>query len=400
MKLQRPDKDHPSAEWIQSLRRRFATEREVDHVLTRRQERRSGPGYKTLPLTEIVKNLETLLHDNLGTTFELSEARWLAGGASKVQMAFSLEWDRPGVGFEKTAMVLRMEPAESIVETSRLREFQIIKAFEGVVPVPPAFWCDPEGKYFPYPAMVYGFAPGVAKPTESGGGVSGVGTRMLPEFRERLSVQFVDYLCKIHAHDYRNAGLTAFDVPAPGTQCAEWLVNGFDRAWEEDWYEDVPLMRVISAWLHRNLPSLEQPALVHADYRAGNFLFTEHDARFTAILDWELAHIGDRHQDLAWTTSRAFGSLAEDGKTFLVSGIMPASQFFEAYEKATGFKMNPKTLHWYKVFNSYSLAVMTLGTGYRAVRNGKTHQDVLLAWLFGIGALFLDEIRVLIEEGC
>ncbi len=395
----RPDKNHPSPEWISALRQRFATEREIDHFLTRRMERRSGPGYKTRSLPEMIECLNALLSEQLGNSFEITEARWLSGGASKVQMAFSLEWDRPHVGYEKTAMVLRMEPAESIVETSRLREFQLIKAFEGVVPVPAVFWCDPEAKYFPYPAMICAFAPGVTKPTDAAGGVTGVGTVMKPEYRERLGKQFIENLVKIHGHDYRHAGLTAFDVPAPGTQCAEWLLNWWDRVWEEDFEEDIPLMRVISAWLRRNLPTLDEPAIIHGDYRTGNFLFTEHDTRMTAILDWEIGHIGDRHQDLAWTTSRAFGSMAEDGKTFLVSGLMPEQQFFDEYEKACGFKLNPKTLLWYKVFNSYSLAVMTMATSYRAVRNGKTHQDVLVAWLIGIGYLFMEEIRALIEKG-
>lgn len=398
--MQRPDKDRPSAEWINALRRRFPTESEIDRTLTQRMERRSGPGYKTLPLSELTKSLSALLSESLGSSFEISETRWLSGGASKVQMAFSLEWDRPGIGFEKTAMVLRMEPAESIVETSRLREFQLIKAFEGVVPVPHAFWCDADAKHMPYPSMVYGFAPGVTKPTDAAGGVTGMGILMPPAVRAKLAPQFIEHLCTIHKHDFSNIGLTAFDVPTAGTtQCAEWCLNNFERVWEEDCEEDIPLMRVIAAWLRRNLPKLDKPSIIHADYRSGNFLFTEHDTRISAILDWELGHIGDRHQDLAWTTSQAFGSLAEDGKTFLVSGLMSQQEFFDAYEKNSGFKVDAKTVHWYKIYNAYSLAVMTLATGYRAARNGKTHQDVLVTWVIGVGYSFLEEIRGLIEEG-
>ncbi|MBS0370532.1 MAG: phosphotransferase family protein [Proteobacteria bacterium] len=398
--MQQPDKDHPSAAWISSLRQRFPTETEVDRILTRRQERRSGPAYKTLPLPELCGCLESLLHEDLGSAFEISDAHWLSGGASKVQMAFNLEWERPGLGFEKTAMVLRMEPAESIVETSRLREFQLIKAFEGVVPIPHAFWCDADARHLPYPSIVYGFAPGVTKPTEASGGVTGMGILMPPTVRAKLGPQFVEHLCTIHNRDFSNAGLDAFNIPATGTtQCAEWCLNSFERVWEEDCGEDIPLMRVVAAWLRRNLPVLDRPSIIHADYRSGNFLFTEHDTRITAILDWELGHIGDRHQDLAWTTSRAFGSLAEDGRTFLVSGLMSESEFFDTYQRASGFKVDPRIVHWYKIFNAYSLAVMTLATGYRAARNGKTHQDVLVTWVIGVGYGFLEELRELIEVG-
>ncbi len=394
------DKDRPSAEWIAALRQRFVTEKEIDHVLTRKLERRGGPGYSPIPLDTLVAGLKALLLAEIGDTFEIRDARWLSGGASKLQMAFALEWNRPDVGFEKTAMVLRMEPSESIVETSRLREYQLIRAFEGVVPVPPVFWCDSDGKYLPYPALIYGFAPGVTKPSDCSSGVSGLGTRLPLDVRERLAPQFIQHLAVIHRHDFRNAGLSAFDVPATGTtQCAEWSVNWWDRVWEEDSDEDIPMIRATSAWLHRNLPVLDQPSIVHSDYRTGNFLFTEHDLQISAWLDWELGRIGDRHQDLAWTTSRAFGSYADDGKTFLVCGLIPEAEFLDAYQKASGLSVDKKTIHWYKVYNNYSIAILTLATGYRAARNGKTHQDVLVTWLIGIGYMILDEIRELIEKG-
>lgn len=398
--MSRLDKDRPSAEWIAALRRRFVTEKEIDRILTRKLERRAGPGFSPIPLAELVSRLQAFLISEIGDTFEIKDARWLSGGASKLQMAFGLEWDRPGVGFEQTRMVLRMEPAESIVETSRLREFQLIKAFDGVVPVPPVFWCDAEGKYLPYPALVYGFAPGVTKPSAASSGVSGLGMRLPSDLRNHLAPQFVEHLATIHRHDYRNAGLTAFDVPSLGTtQCALWGVDWWERIWEEDSDEDVPMIRVAAAWLRRNLPVLDRASIVHSDYRTGNFLFTEHDMRISAWLDWELGRIGDRHQDLAWTTSSAFTSLAEDGKTRLVCGLLPESQFLEAYERASGLSVDAKTMHWYKVYNNYSIAVLILATGYRAARNGKTHQDVLVTWLIGIGYMILDEIRTLIEKG-
>ncbi len=397
--MQVMDKDRPSPEFISALRRRFPTEKEIDRVLTRKMERRSGPAYSPMPLGTLVDATQSLIRSQIGNKFEIADARWLSGGASKLQMAFTLDWDRPDQGRTKTPMVLRMEPAESVVETSRLREFQLIKAFEGTVPVPPVFWCDAEGEHLPYPALVYGFAEGVTKPSAAQSGVSGLGMNMPIALRGKLAPQFIDALAKIHTFDFRNADLGAFDVPQAGsTQCAEWGINWWERVWEEDSDEDVPLIRLAAAWLRRNQPVLDRPSVVHADFRVGNFLFTEHDSRISAWLDWELGRIGDRHQDIAWTTSRAFGSLAEDGTTYLTCGLMPESQFLEAYEKASGLTINPKTVHWYKVYNDFMMGTLTLATGYRCARGGKTHQDVLLAWLMGIGHMLLDEMRVLIEE--
>ncbi|TVT48697.1 MAG: phosphotransferase family protein [Denitromonas halophila] len=397
--MQVQDKNRPDAAWIEHLRARFPCEREIDRILVRKLSLRDGPGFSPVPLETLVAGVEALLVAEQVPDFTVTNPRWLSGGASKLQMAFDLEWQRPGLGFEKTAMVLRMEPAESIVETSRLREFQLIKAFEGVVPVPPVFWCDPDGTYLPYPALIYGFAPGVTKPSTAASGVSGLGMVIPESVRRHLAPQFVDMLARIHCHDFSQNALSAFDVPLINTtQCAEWGVNWWERVWLEDCEENVPMMHLAAAWMRRNLPVLDVASVVHSDYRSGNFLYTEHDNRITALLDWELGRIGDRHQDIAWTTSRAFSSMSEDGKTVLVCGLMPEREFYEGYEKASGLSINPKTVHWYKVFNAYSIATLTLGTGYRIARNGKTHQDILVAWLIGIGGMIVDEMRTLLEE--
>lgn len=394
-----PDKNRPSAAWIRELRARYPTEAEIDRVLTRKMERRGGPGYSPLPLETLVAGVESLLRAEQIGPFKLGEARWLIGGSSKLQMAFTLEWTRPGTGPERTPLVLRIQPPESIVETSRLREFQLLRAFDGVVPVPKPYWCDAQAEHLPYPALIYGFVEGVTKPADGVAGASGSGMRLPPAWRSRLAPQFIGHLAAIHRHDYRTADLSAFQVPAPGTQAAEWGLNWWGRVWEEDGDEEVPLLRLASTWMRRNLPDLRQPVVVHHDYRTGNFLLTEHDGRITALLDWELGRLGDRHQDLAWITSRAFAALAEDGKTRLVCSMLPEAQFLEAYEQAAGVSVDRKTLHWYQIYSNYWLAVLIIGTGYRIARNGKTHQDVMVAWLIGIGYTVLDEIRELMERG-
>jgi len=273
----------------------------------------------------------------------------------------------------------------------------VIKAFEGIIPVPPVYWVDAEGALLPYPGLIYGFAPGVTKPTTAKSGVAGLGTQLDVEVRQRLAPQVIEHLGKVHTRDIASAGLTAFDVPRPGIQAAEWGVNWWERVWEEDCEEDSPMMRVAAVWLREHMPSCERLSILHSDFRVGNFLFTEHDCRISAWLDWELARIGDRHQDLAWTTSRAFGGYAEDGKTFLVGGLLPEQEFFDAYTKSCGLTVDPKALHYYKVYNAYMMSVLSLATGYRIARYGKTHQDVLVAWLVGIGYMLQDETRMLIE---
>ena len=392
------DKNHPSAEWIAALREKFPCENEIDRVLTRKLKRRAGPPYSPVSLETLLKCTEALLHNKLDDDFTITEARWLSGGASKLQMGFSLTWNRPGIGQTTTPMVLRMEPSESISETSRLSEFEITKALQGTIPVPPAFWIDAEATFFPNPAIIYGFVNGVTRPTVSTPGITGLGTYIPPELRPILGGQVIEHLAKLHAFDWSCADLPSYDRPEPGPQSSLLQLNHWERVWEEDSNEDVPLMRLTMAWMRKNIPITDHISLIHGDYRTGNFLFTEDDNKISAWLDWEYGHLGDRHEDLAWMTTKAFGRMAEDGKTFLAGGFLPLDEFFAAYEKISGLPVNKKTLKFYDLFGAYKCITIVLATGTRATRNGKTHQDVLVSWLSGIGYTLLEDLRTKLAE--
>ena len=392
------DKNRPAQDWIEKLRKRYPCEQEIDRILTRKMLRRAGPPYSPISLDTLVEGTRALIASKLGNSFKIAEPKWLSGGASKLQMEFVLHWNQPDIGQTATPMVLRMEPSESITETSRLRELQIIKAMEGHVPVPPTYWVDSQGEFLPYPAIVYGFAKGVTKPTTSTSGVTGIGTTMPASLRQVLGSQFVEHLAQIHTFDWRKADLSAFDKPAAGTQAIELQLNRWERVWEEDANEDMPLMRLAMSWLRNNMPPVDHVSVVHGDYRVGNFLFTEHDNQISAWLDWELCYLGDRHEDLAWTTKEIFGHPDEEGKTFLVGGFTPREEFFKAYEKLSGLSVNPQTLRYYNLFSNYKSVAICLATGWRASLNGKTHQDVLVAWLAGISYMLLDELRTQLEE--
>ena len=396
--LRAVDKNHPPADWIADLRQRLPTESEIDRMLTRKMELRAGPPFSWPRLEEIAESLRSLLVSELGDAFhEVSDVRWLGGGASKVQVYFELSWTQPDGVAARTPMVLRMEPAAAIQETSRRREFQLLKAFDGEVPVPAAYWLDPDGSQFPYPALVTGFVPGVTKPTASTSGVSGLGTSLAPELRRELGRQFVEHLATIHNHDVNDPILEAFDTPASNRQAIDWQLNAWERVWEEDADLDIPLMRLAIAWLRANIREVDRLSVVHADYRTGNYLFTEEDNRITAILDWEGGHIGDRHEDLAYITNPLFGTADENG-TFLVSGLMTEHEFLEAYEEASGLPVDPNAMKYWKVFNGFKIAAIAVGTAYRIAIGQKTHQDVLVAWLIGTEGVALEDLRSALEQ--
>lgn len=394
-------RDAPTESFIAEMRSRYPTEREFDAMLTRRMRNRIQPRRKETTLDDFGRSLDAFLREHIVGDFAVHELRWMSGGGSKIQLTFTLEWNDPATDGERsrTRLVLRMEPQESLSATSRARERQLIDAMGDILPVPKVYWVDTAGQWFPEPTLIYAFATGVAKPTTGEGRVSGVGSKFGPELRAALGEQFIEHLARIHTYDFQKRDFSAFDVPAVDTtESALWQLNRARRIWEEDRCEEMPLMEVAANWLERHLPKLDRVSVLHGDYRAGNFLFDEERAQITAWLDWERGYLGDRHRDLAWITLPLFGNYADDGKTLLVSGLVPLEEFYRRYEALSGLAIDPVRLRYYCILNGYQLIASTLGTAQRVARLGRSHQDVLLTWIEGVVYQLANDLKTRILE--
>lgn len=374
------DKQTPSPEWIETVRAHYPTERTVDEALTRKMKARSGPPFVPTSLDEIADRLRGFFAAKVPGA-GVSAVAPLSGGASKEQYRFDLRLP----GKETATYVLRREPPESVVETHRLREFQMMRAMRGTVPVPDVPWVDADGSWFDRPALIAHFVSGVAKPPQASGNVTGLGTQFSPEMREKLGTQFADLFADIHRFDWTQAELSAFDKPATGSdEGVQSVINWYERVWEEDSSEPMPMIRFVAQWLRRNAPPIDHVSVVHHDYRAGNFLFDPDTAKVTAVLDWELCHLGDYHEDLAWTLQEGYGRLDDRGR-FLVCGLIERSEFLARWQERTGLPVEEKKLTYYAVMNCWKSTIMVLATALRCAMGGKSHQDILLAWLAGFG---------------
>ena len=395
------DRDKPSRAFIDEMQKRFPTERETDALLVRKLERRGAtPPYQRPSLADLSKNLHAMLDEVIQGEYEVSGQSWFSGGVSKIQMGFTLAWEDPKVGARRERLVIRMDPSESHNATSRVREWELLKFFSDSIPVPEVFFLDPDGRWFPEPAIIYSFVEGVTKPTGSNTGqVSGIGTHFGTELRAKLAPQYMRHLALIHTADVVSAKLPSLDVPRPGTtEGALWQVNRARRVWEEDRGEDFPLMDVAACWLKKNLPITDHVAIVHGDYRSGNFLFDQESGQITAWLDWERGHLGDRHRDLTWITQREFGHYDRDGKTYLVCGLIPLHEFYDQYTHYSGLSVDPDRLAYYRVLNCYQILGSLIASAYRVSHLGKTHQDVLLARVMGMAPSVASELVRLLEE--
>jgi aminoglycoside phosphotransferase (APT) family kinase protein len=347
----------------------------LDRKLARQGKRR----YVPRNATEVAERLDAFLRAQ-GETRRARNVRRMGGGASKEQFCFDLE---SGDGSSER-MVLRMDPFEGIVETSRSREAEVLDAIHGIVPVPRIAWVDPDGAYMGQPAMIAHFIGGVTKPTSGGGGPSGLGIKFDRRVGEALTPQYVGNLVAVHALDLATKNLPSLDVPKAGTEAALWQVNFWSRVLADDGIDTYPMLHYTQYWLRQNLPICERPVLLHGDYRLGNFMFDEGSLEMTAILDWELSHIGDYHEDVSYSLEPLFCSKDENGD-YLVSSMMSVDRFLSLYTEMSGNVIDPATLHWYRVLNTYKLAVMNLTSGIRAARDGTNHQCAFLSFLSGSG---------------
>ncbi|QBX57569.1 phosphotransferase family protein [Nocardioides seonyuensis] len=395
-------RDSPTDAFVERLRQRFPTESEFDVLETQKLKRRRDARRPIPSLSTMEGSFRNLLDVHVKDGYDLSHVRWLSGGASKLQMACELRWRDPKLDSDVVdQIVVRMEPQESLNATSRLREFQALRAVAGLLPVPRTFWVDAEARFFPEAALIYEYATGVTKVSGVEGRTSGVGNAFGHRLRPLLGEQFVDHLAKLHSFDYSTAELGAFDVPSPGTtESANWQLNRACRVWDSDRPEEMPVIEVAINWLRRNLPTLDRVSLLHGDYRGGNFLFDEASGNITAWLDWERSYLGDRHRDLAWITLPQFGHFSEDGRTFLVSGLVPIEEFYDRYAEKSGLEVDPERIQYYKILNTFQLIASSHGSAYRVSSLGRSHQDVLLTWIEGVIYSLVEELRLqLLEVG-
>lgn len=107
---------------------------------------------------------------------------------------------------------------------------------------------------------------------------------------------------------------------------------------------DRPIIALGLKWMEDNCPAPVEPALIHGDYRMGNLL--AEDSRLTGVLDWELAHFGDRHEDLAFGCMAVWRFHRYDRPAL---GLGSLEDYFAAYEAEAGVKVDRERFRYWLV---------------------------------------------------
>lgn len=184
------------------------------------------------------------------------------------------------------------------------------------------------------------------------------------EVRRAIGLQFVDVQTRIHAIDWARHGLAL-----PGHDFGDAAASAL--RWVDHWADyyagsvlvELPLMRYAIAWLRANAAFSGHLTLCHGDYRIGNFMLR--DSVIVGIFDWELAHVSDPVEDIAYAGLPLFR-----GRNPLLSQLLHPDEYFARYEAATGLHVEPDVFRFWTVLGLVKAAASHL-RGTRAFEDGR-----------------------------
>jgi aminoglycoside phosphotransferase (APT) family kinase protein len=169
--------------------------------------------------------------------------------------------------------------------------------------------------------------------------------------RPKLAFECGQILARIHAIDLKKTGLDKLLDPMDPAAFV-------DQTWERYklFHTPQPMIDYAGRWLKEHLPKNPRSTLVHNDFRNGNFMVG--GSGVVAVLDWEVAHIGDPMRDLGWicTNSWRFGR-----SDLPVGGFGEYADLFRGYESVSGIKVDPAHVKFWEVFGSFWWAIGCLG---------------------------------------
>ena len=264
-------------------------------------------------------NLTEWLAENLdATSIKMLKFSKLTGGA--IQENWIFDFLITGGSQEgKKKFVLRTDASSGVTTShSRTEEFQIQKvAYDAGVCVPMPIVVCSDNSIIGSPFYLMEFIPGFASARQI------VRDPDLSNFGPNLVKQLGQELAKIHKIQPSDINFDFLKIPE--SHPADERISVY-RGYLDELQKGYPVLEYALNWLEENKPQSENIALVHSDFRTGNYLIL--DGQLKAILDWEFAHWGDPMEDIGWICARCW----RFGNDHLhVTGIGTLSDFLKGY---------------------------------------------------------------------
>jgi aminoglycoside phosphotransferase (APT) family kinase protein len=282
--------------------------------------------------------------------------------------------------FGERELVLRRSPFGAKIKTAHdmAREYRILSSLIQVYPkVPrPLLYCDDES-IIGAPFYVMERVKGVILRAKPPAGIS-----LSPELMRRLSESCIDNLVEIHRIDYVKAGLSDLGKPEG---YVERQIRGWTQRYQNARTDDVPEIERVIEWLSANLPPESGAALIHNDYKYDNLVLDPDDlSNIIAVLDWEMATIGDPLMDLG--TTLAYWIEPDDPPEMQMFGLtaLPGNlnreQLVARYVEKSGREIS--NIIFYYAYGLFKIAVIVQQI-YSRYRRGLT-QDKRFAALINV----------------
>jgi aminoglycoside phosphotransferase (APT) family kinase protein len=268
--------------------------------------------------------------------------RRLSGGASRETWSFDLI----GVDGSRMGLVLRRDPGEHVGESDRSTEYMLVEAAAAAgVAVPHLRMLlrdiDDLGRGF-----VMDRVDGETIPRKI------LRDEAYAEARPRLAAQCGEIAARIHRID--RAALPKLPVLGVAEQLDQY------RQLLDTFGEPHPAFELGLRWLAERIPPPPpEPELVHGDFRNGNFIVGPEGIR--AVLDWELAHLGDPVEDLGWLCVKSWRFGVPDN---LVGGFGAVGDLLAAYELAGGRPVAEETLRFWVALGTLKWGVICEGQAF------------------------------------
>ena len=190
-----------------------------------------------------------------------------------------------------------------------------------------------------------------------------------PAMRHAMGLALVDGIAALGALDHEALGLADFGKPDNflGRQVDRWRSQLAGYAEFDGWTGPaaLPSVEAVGDWLERHRPARFTPGIMHGDYHLANVMYRKDGPELAAIIDWELATIGDPLLDLGWVLATW-----PDGKAESTVSVTPWEGFPTEQELvaryAEGSSRDLSAVDWYHVLACYKLGILLEGTHARA----------------------------------
>ncbi|VBA36504.1 hypothetical protein LAUMK136_01422 [Mycobacterium attenuatum] len=296
------------------------------------------------------EDMAALLSPLLGAEVAIENLRVLTGGASRTTSAFDAV-----VSAERRPLILRIGPPDDVHAGMELEARVQAAAAAAGAPVPHILLADDSPAALGNPFLI-------CEEVEGETIVRRIQRQLDDPGRTRLLRQCARALAAIHRAEWNGLGLVRED---PVEQWRDRLDAMGDTTATFEW---------AFRWLAARRPPPSTAVLVHGDFRMGNLMVDGSD--LAAVLDWELVHVGEAYEDLAWFCVRAwrFGAAASLG----AGGLGSIESLLQAYEEAGGATVDRAAFRWWLVLATLRWGVICR---YQAERHlsGRTRSVELAA---------------------